>query len=142
MKLKFHSKSHRFLRKVNLHFKSLAMVLLEGDMVSKSSSYLMHNLSISVIISPFQFLSRLTLMFDKARSKGHVQLTMKRCKNFFCITLANYFTLIFLRRRKDQTRSQTWNQQVKREEILQSPRQTSLGIYFITSRRSRIHVSH
>ena len=26
-----------------------------------------------------QFLSRLTLMFDKARSKGHVQLTMKRC---------------------------------------------------------------
>merc|ERR1712156_1361652 len=32
------------------------MVLLEGD----------------------QFLSRLTLMFDKARSKGHVQLTMKR----------------------------------------------------------------
>ena len=27
-----------------------------------------------------QFLSRLTLMFDKARSKGHVQLTMKRCK--------------------------------------------------------------
>jgi len=32
------------------------MVLLEGD----------------------QFISRLTLMFDKARSKGHVQLTMKR----------------------------------------------------------------
>ena len=32
------------------------MVLLEGD----------------------QFLSRLTLMFDKSRSKGHVQLTMKR----------------------------------------------------------------
>merc|ERR1712111_256280 len=32
------------------------MVLLEGD----------------------QFLSRLTLMFDKARTKGHVQLTMKR----------------------------------------------------------------
>lgn len=29
-----------------------------------------------------QFLSRLTLMFDKARTKGHVQLTMKRCK--FC----------------------------------------------------------
>jgi len=35
---------------------SLIMVLLEGD----------------------QFLSRLTLMFDKARSKGHVDLCMKR----------------------------------------------------------------
>lgn len=29
----------------------------------------------------FQFLSRLTLMFDKARTKGHVSVTMKRCKS-------------------------------------------------------------
>ena len=36
--------------------------------------------NMTVLFFYFQFLSRLTLMFDKARTKGHVQLLMKRCK--------------------------------------------------------------
>ena len=57
------------------------MVLLEGDLVIKSK--LLNVSIINQFFCFFQFLSRLTLMFDKARSKGHVQITMKRCKFIF-----------------------------------------------------------
>ena len=50
VKLKFHPKKPSILRKVGLHFRNLAMVLLEGDMVSKSNSYLMYYLPFSVVI--------------------------------------------------------------------------------------------
>ncbi len=39
----------------------------------------------SICLYLFQFLSRLTLMFDKARTKGHVDLCMKRCKRAKCL---------------------------------------------------------
>ena len=43
------------------------------------------------LILYFQFLSRLTLMFDKARTKGHVQLLMKRRMLTIVIILKEYF---------------------------------------------------
>ena len=55
------------------------MVLLEGDQVRSSFGYTCWPLSMT-LVSSFQFLSRLTLMFDKARTKGHVDLVMKRCE--------------------------------------------------------------
>ena len=57
----------------------------------KNPKKLGRKITVFLHILYFQFLSRLTLMFDKARTKGHVQLLMKRRMLTIVIILKEYF---------------------------------------------------
>ena len=55
----------------------LSKICLSAQLEAKRAQYPWIEKKLSFL--PLQFLSHLTLMFDKSRTKGHVQITMKRC---------------------------------------------------------------